>query len=306
MVMDTYRLNDGTSFSIAPGWGCNITSWRVDGVELMYYPEGFAETAERITGAGNPILFPSVGRTWDRSVAPPIRGDYSVYGSDKKYFMPNHGTVFFCDFRKVSEEKGEDRITATYELVVPEKVREENYPFDVGMVHSFLLTPTTVELKATLTNNGDSPAPVAFGWHPYFQISSAEREGVEVRVPCAKEVVLEEVTNLPTGEYVDTDGIIPLKPDVFYDNAFGFTNGSRMSLIDRKAGHTVHVDFGDWAKLFLVYTPVGTDFVCIEPWTKGIGEFESLKNAGWEKTDSILVLQPGESVTYDAVFSVER
>jgi galactose mutarotase-like enzyme len=303
--IDKYELNDGTSFSIAPGWGCNVFSWRVNGVELMYCPPGYPAQAKKITDGGNPILFPSVGRTWDRSVDPPVRGEYRVHGSDKTYFMPNHGTVFFCEFRKVSEETGADCITATYELVVPERVREENYPFDVGMVHSFTLTPTTVELKAVITNNGPSPAPVAFGWHPYFKISNAQREGVEVRVPVTKEVLLGENTNLPTGETVDTDGIIPLKPDVYYDNAFGCTNGRRMSVIDRKAGRSVHVDFGDWAEIFLVYTPDGTDFVCIEPWSKGIGEFEQLKNPGWETTDQILVLRPGQSVTYDSVFSVE-
>lgn len=303
--VDRYELSDGTSFSIAPGWGCNLFSWRVNGTELMYCPEELLTNATKITGGGNPILFPSVGRTWDRSSGTPVASIYRVHGSDKTYFMPNHGTVFLCEFHKTSEESSSDRITATYELVVPDKVREENYPFDVGMVHSFTLTPTAVELKAIVTNNGSSPAPVAFGWHPYFRISNAQREGVEVRLPVTKAVLLGEGTNPPTGETTDTDGIIPLKPDVYYDNAFGCTNGRRMSVIDRKAGRSVHVDFGDWAEIFLVYTPNGTDFVCIEPWSKGLGAFEQLRNPGWENSDAILVLQPGESVTYEAAFSVE-
>ncbi len=303
--IDRYDLNEGTSFSIAPGWGCNLFSWRVNGAELMYTPPGYPAAATKITDGGNPILFPSVGRTWDRTVDPPVKGVYRIRGSDKTYSMPNHGILFFCDFRKIGEEKGDDRITATYELVVPEQVREENYPFDVGMVHSFTLTPTAVELRAVITNNGDSPAPVAFGWHPYFRISNSRREGVEVRVPVTKEVLLHPDLNLPTGETADTDGVIPLRPGVDYDNAFGCPNGRCMSVIDRKAGRSVHVDFGDWAELFLVYTPAGTDFVCIEPWTKGIGAFEELRNPGWENTDRILVLQPSESVTYESVFSVE-
>lgn len=303
--IDRYELDGGASFSIAPGWGCNVFSWRVNGVELMYTPPGYPAAATKITDGGNPILFPSVGRTWDRSADPPVPRVYRIYGSDKTYVMPNHGILFQSDFHKIGEERGVDSITATYELVVPEEVREENYPFDVGLVHSFTLTPSTVELKATITNNGDSPAPVAFGWHPYFRLSNAQREGVEVRLPVTREMLLTLDTNLLTGESVPTDGVFRLKPDVYYDNAFGYPNGRRMSVIDRKAGRSVHVDFGDWAELFLLYTPDGKDFVCIEPWTKGLGAFEVLNDPDWQSTDRIMVLKPGQSVTYESVFSVD-
>ena len=66
---------------------------------------------------------------------------------------------------------------------MPDRVRAENYPFDVGLIQRFVFTPSSVELTAMMTNNGDVPAPVAFGYHPYFRVSSPERTGVECGCP---------------------------------------------------------------------------------------------------------------------------
>jgi galactose mutarotase-like enzyme len=77
-----------------------------------------------------------------------------------------------------------------------------------------------------------------------------------------------------------------------------------MSLVDRRAGHTVHVDFDNNCELFFLYSPDGSDFVCIEPWTRGLGAFESLKDPGWESGKLIPVLQPGETIEFKATFGV--
>ena len=53
----------------------------------MYCPEDLPGSAQKITGGGNPLLFPSVGRTWDHSSGVPVVGTYRIYGLDKTYFM---------------------------------------------------------------------------------------------------------------------------------------------------------------------------------------------------------------------------
>ncbi|MHB9038182.1 MAG: aldose epimerase family protein [Armatimonadota bacterium] len=305
-AIDKYELSDGTSCEISPDWGCNLFSWTVDGKELMYCPDDYPEAAWKITGGGNPILFPSVGRTWDFSTGEPVQGIYRIHPSDKTWFMPSHGIIYNCKFEKIDETREPDRISVAYELQISEKVKADNYPFDIGLVQRFTLTHDAIELEATITNNDDSPAPAAFGYHPYFRISNSQREGVEVRLPVTKFLKTTEDTVLLTGESEDADGMIDLQPDLYYDHTFTGATGTRMSLIDSEAGHTIHVDYDKKFELFLVYSPDGSDFVCIEPWTRGLGAYMHLLEPEWQSGERIPVLQSGETVSYKATFSVSR
>ena len=301
---ETYQIDDGCSFSIAPSWGCNIFSWKVDGTEIMFCPNDYPEAAFKITGGGNPTLFPSVGRTWDRSSGEPVLGNYRIYGLDKTYYMPPHGILFLCNWKKVEESRTEDSVTVAYELIIPDEVKAKNFPFDLGFTQRYILSREGIKLEATVTNNGSVPAPAAFGYHPYFRISNPEREGIETRLPVTRHLMVTKDTVLPTGEYEPTDGVIKLQPGVNYDEPFDSHIGRRMSLIDRKAGHTINVDFDEKCELFLMWSPAGSDFVCIEPWTRGLGAYEHLKEPGWENGELIPVLQPGEITHYEMAFSV--
>ncbi|HEY3412203.1 MAG TPA: hypothetical protein VGM51_03990 [Armatimonadota bacterium] len=302
---DTYQISSGDSIRIAPDWGCNLFSWIVGGRDLMYVPQGYPEAAVKITGGGNPILFPSVGRTWDHSMGGPVAGPWRLAGSDKPYTMPSHGIVFLSRFEKVEEAVDADEASVLYRLSVPEKVHDENYPFRVGLTQRFTLKPGAVELEATITNEDSIPAPVAFGYHPYFRISNPRREGVTVRLPVARRLGLTKDTVLFTGETEPTDGVLHLEPDLYYDQAFGEPTGRRMSLVDERAQHAIHVDFDDTCELFFAYAPDGAEFFCIEPWTRGLGAFEHLKEPGWEDGRLIPVLQPNEVRQFRSTFSVE-
>ena len=304
-MIDRYELANGTSCSIDVGWGCNIISWIVDGNELMYCPPELPAEATKITGGGSPLLFPAIGRTWDRSVTPPVRGYYRIAGSDKTYFMRSHGIVYKSQFVKVEEERRGDSISVLYRLEIPANVVEENYPFDVTYDQRFTLTPNTIELETILTNNGSGPAPVAFGHHPYLRISNAAREGVEVRLPATTWLETDLDLVLFTGKSQPSDGVFKLEPDVEYDHVYAGLTGNRMELIDRKAGRTVWVDFDDNFELLTIYSLVGSEFVCIEPWTRGLGAFEELKNPGWESGEAIPVLKPGETRILRAAYGVE-
>jgi len=304
--MDRLELANGASCSIAVEWGCNIVSWIVGGRELVYCPPELPAQATKITGGGCPLLFPSVGRTWDRSVTPPVQGRYRIHGDDKTYFMPSHGIIYQSRFVKVDEELCGDRSSALYRLEIPPEVTERNYPFDVSLTQRFTLTPNTIELETVIANNGSDPAPAAFGHHPYFRVSNPAREGVEVRLPVTKELTLEPELVLPDGGSRPADGVLKLQAGVYYDNVFAGVAGRRMTLSDSRAGHTIAVDYDDNFELLVVYAPDDSEFVCIEPWTRGLGAFEELRNAGWESGELIPVLQPGEIKTLKAAFSVEQ
>jgi galactose mutarotase-like enzyme len=303
-AVDVYRLSEGCSISIAPGWGCNLFSWQVGGVELMYCPADLPQNATKITGGGNPILFPSVGRTWDRSSGTPVQGSYRISGLGDGFFMPSHGILYLCKFRKVEEETSSDKLSVIYELVVPDAVRKENYPFEVALTQRFTLTRTRIDLEAMMVNMGHSIAPAAFGYHPYFRISNVQRDGVETHLPVSRRLHTTSDTVLLTGESEETSGVMELKADVYYDHVFGNVFGRRMSLVDRSARRIIDVDFDQNFELFLVYSPDGSEFVCIEPWTRGLGGYERLRTPGWENGEAVPVLQPGESRQLTAGYQV--
>jgi aldose 1-epimerase len=305
MTFDTYRLSDNTNMSVAPNWGANLFSWVVDGVEMMYRPDDYPAAAWKITGGGNPLLFPSVGRTYDTTGPEPVLGRYQIYGHDRKYEMITHGVLFHCAWTSNVESSGPDWVRVEYRAGIPDTVRSDNYPFDVSFSQTYTLRAKSVELEATLVNNGREPAPAAFGYHPYFRVSNPRREGMSVDLPVTRRMFLDDNTQL-TGKSEPADGKIILEPDVYYDHPFAGINGRRMTLTDSLAGHRVHVDFDETFELLFLYSPDSADFVCIEPWTRGLGGYSALREPGWEDGAAIPVLAPGETRSHKAVFSAER
>ena len=303
--IDKYEITGGASCSIAAGWGCNLVSWQVGGNELMYCPPEFPAQATKITGGGSPLLFPAIGRTWDMSATPPVSGSYRIAGSDKTYFMPSHGIIYLSKFVKVEEEACGDSASVLYRLDIPAKVREENYPFHVEFSQRFTLRGASIELETTMSNKDSKPAPMAFGHHPYFRVSNPAREGVEVILPVTKRLMLDPETVLFTGESEPADGLLKLQAGVYYDHVFAGLTGSRMSLVDKQARRTTHVDFDESFELMTVYAPDGSEFVCIEPWTRGLGAFGEISKPGWESGEIVPVLQPGETKVLRTVYGVE-
>ncbi len=304
-VIDEYRLVSGCRCAVARTWGCNLISWIVDNAELMYCPPELPESASKITGGGNPILFPAVGRTWELSGEKPVLGPYRIYGTNRLYQMPNHGIVFKSLFERTGLMETPYLVTATYDMQIPEQVLEENYPFEVRLTQSFTAKPDRIDLWARIVNADTRPAPVAFGYHPYFRVSNPDRTDVEIRLPATKEIILTPDTVLPTGETRDFDGVLKLATGVSYDNLYTGLVGTRMSLVDKQARRVVHVDFDLNTEFLVVYAPDNSEFVCIEPWTRGLGAFMNLNHPDWEKTDAIRILQPGKAMFFSATFSIE-
>ena len=304
--VDNYVLNENASCAVAVDWGCNVFDWKVGGRQVFFCPGDYPEASWKITGGGNPLLFPAVGRTWDHSSGEPVAGKYRVHGIDQEFNIPTHGILFLCSWTKLSENHSPDSVSAAYQLVVPDKVREENYPFDVGLTAEITLRESSLDVVATEHNRDSRPAPVAFGYHPYFLISNAQRRGVKVEMPVSRHLLLTKDTVLFTGETEPANGHFDLQPSIYYDNAYDQTTGTRMALTDQEANRRILVDFDKKLELFFLFSPDGSEFVCIEPWTRGLGAFESLREPGWESGELIPVLAPGEKRSYRVVYTVEE
>ncbi|MDD3927538.1 MAG: hypothetical protein PHT33_12860 [bacterium] len=305
MNIDRYFLSDGSSFAIAPDFGCNLFSWCSDGREIFYCPEGVPGDRERFYKGGNPVLFPAVGRTWNRDGDKPSPELYSVYGLEGEYRMPIHGILPFASWRKTSERVEESLVRVEYECHIPDNARAAHYPFDIGFKLVYSVTACTLSMTAVFENMGVSAAPLAFGYHPYFALSGNSRRGMKLHLPCSRRLQVDPECLVPTGDAVPVEFPLTLEDGVSYDHVFSDVNGRRASLTDTGAGRIVHIDFDDSIEALVVCSAAGSSFVCVEPWTRGLGAYETLSRPGWESAGAVNVLWPGEVRTISVRYSVE-
>jgi len=327
---DAYQVSDadrGASFRVAPELGCNLCSWIVDGVELLFRPEGFLEhpapddSTAHLAG-GNPVLFPAVGRTWDLSVSPPQAERYRIAGTSGSYRMRVHGLAGLMTWKRndnsfdhppgTSNEAASGSaptLAVEYEGRLDEALREKHYPFDVGLRIRYGMTPTSITLTSVVTNYGSGSAPFALGFHPYFGVST--KEDIEVVLPCASRVYLDQKLLIPTGNTdALTDPVLRFDDDTTYDMAFGSVSGNRALIRHVRVGLDIRIDIDPAVAMFVVYSGARTPFICTEPWTRGLGGYAALGSKDGRSRNDLEFLSPGETreitIRYTAVYTKDH
>ena len=308
---DTFRISDAgrtARFSVAPGLGCNLCSWVVDGTELLFVPDGFLEGAvagdgTAHLGGGNPVLFPAVGRTWDLTSTPPQPEAYRITGRTGSYRMPMHGVAGLLEWNRISnppdqrqaaESGSSPSLVVEYEGRIHRELREKHYPFDVGLRLKYGLTPDTVTVTTVVTNHESTPSPFALGFHPYFRVSRKER--IEVVLPCTTHVHLDSDLLIPNGETEALrDPVLRFRDDQTYDMAFGNVSGDHALIRNARTGLDIRVGIDRAVAMFVVYSGARTPFVCVEPWTRGLGGYTVRDADGEGALDELEVLAPAET-----------
>ena len=289
------------SLDIAVDFGCNLCSWIVKGRELLYREAGFGTDRVRMYEAGGtPLLFPSVGRTWDRTATPPAPDRYRLAGHSGALSMPCHGILPLGKWEPAGVQQTASEVRVEYRFTCAQGVLDRHYPFTVELRHRFILKERSLALEATLVNHGSIPAPAAVGWHPYWRLAGDE---VFVRLPCTQQVELDPRLLVPSGKTRPFAGELRASVAQECDVAFGGITGTRACLIDEANGYTVTLDTDASVGNWVIYSAAGRPFVCIEPWTKGLGAYEHLSQPDWMRGEYLPVLAPGEARTMRVTFS---
>ncbi len=343
-LSESFHVSDESgesTISISPALGCNLYSWETGGKEVFFTPEGFlqqpgSDPATAHLAGGNPVLFPAIGRTWDLTETPPAPEIYRLAGRTGRFRMPVHGLAGLMRWERIegSPEATASRTTAdgaaraavaaptaasptaasptavaAYRGRIPEAVQAENYPFDVELTLQYKLSHDRVEITATATNHSAAAAPIAFGLHPYFRVS--EKQAVAVELPCTSRVHLHEELLVPTGERESLDDpVLRFDDDSTYDIAFGDVNGPAARIRNVADGLDIIINIDPVVEMFVVYSGAHTPFVCVEPWTRGLGGYDSLRENATPTNPAIGFIEAGASrklsIRYSAVHATQR
>lgn len=244
-------------------------------VDVLDSESNFAETGERPTRNGIPLLFPFPNRV--------RAGRYQFAG--KSYELTGlrlddfgniiHGMVFDRPWRVV--ELRENAVTGRFQLSVDAPERLPLWPADFIIDVRYELLASSLHCDLRIQNPDSVPLPWGFGTHAYFKVPmspTSRRADCIVQVPAAKRWEL--VDNLPTGRLLSLNGdrdlregqvLRDLKFDDVYTDLEVREGQISASVIDPAAGLQITQTTDSAFRELVVFTPPHGRSVCLEPYT---------------------------------------
>ena len=207
-----------------------------------------------------PLLFPIVGA---------LAGDQYRLG-DQTFAMPKHGFARRSEFTLIKA----DEAHALFRLEANEATRAQ-YPFDFRLDMHFALEGATLAMTATVSNQGDTPMPFSFGYHPAFAWPLPYGGAAEDH-----RVVLERDEPAPIRRLDPATGLVapepqpsPVKGKVYAPTHADFEAdaliwdqlASRLLTYGVPGQPQLRIDFPDTPMLGIWQKP-GARYLCIEPW----------------------------------------
>ncbi len=274
------------SVKIAVKEASNMFSYIIDGDETLYYD---SQLPLRSFAVGMPLLFPFPNRITDAMYV--WKGVTRLQKKDgipiQLHSMLNDETTFTNDAPVVTDKSA----SLTTRIRV-----DESHPIYLGFPFAFLLEFTFVvdengvSVIHRLNNLSGEDMPYGIAYHPYFNKLSGEDETI-IHVPCTymyevktdvepaffnkTAAGLGMVPNvMPTGnllEVAGTDSDI-LEPTpvgkLDLDTVYTSVAPNPPATIEyRKQGFTLSISGSEEYQHYVVFTPKGKSYFCIEPQT---------------------------------------
>lgn len=237
-----------------------------------------------------PVLFPIVGC---------LRGDESI-SEQGPVHLKRHGIARLYD-HAVVENTGS---SVTFELLSTDETREA-YPYDFRLNMTYAVDGTSLTQAFEVTNTGDAAMPFTLGGHPAFNVPVPGGEGEafedyklcfaepwSARVPKIDEAGIHDFSQMTTlFEDAREMDLSHTLIDKLLTIVFCDVPKNRVSLVGKKSGHGVELEFPGFDYLGVWSASNTAPFVAIEPWhgcASALDEGERFE----DKRDTIL-LAPG-------------
>ena len=312
----TFRLSDeklNQQVSIAPEVGNLAYEFLAGGKNIFYRPAPLGELRERKILAGNPFLSPWVSR---------IDGE-EYYVGGKKYRFNNalgnlhrdsnnrilHGLLIWSPYWKVaksgaSDAEGAYLVSRLDFYRYPDLMAQ--FPFAHTLEMTYRLKDGQLEVGMRVTNLAEEAMPIAFGFHPYFQLSDAPRDEWRLRLAARERWSYPGgFTSAPrrapvTDEFPHPDDISLAGrslDNVFFGTLAAQDGRSHFAVTGKR--EKIEVILDKEYDVVVIYAPEGKNFLCIEPWTAAPNAFNMHHRGFYPEMKSVAA---GE--TFSATFSI--
>jgi len=251
---------------------------------------GTPDTLADDTQSSSELLFPFASRIPGGKYTF-FHKEYELAQNDPTHASAIHGLVRKQNFHLSEQGLHDDEASIKLHYDLRNAI---GYPFDIDFSVKYSLT---ADGKFSLTyeakNVGNEPAPVMFGWHPYFRLGNEMVDAWKIDIP-SDEIVSFDDDMIPVGkEQFPISGPTLLFKKVL-DNCFivkanGETAVTKLISDNQHVTLVIEQETGEGKFNHLVlYTPPERDCVGIEPLTANVNSF----NNG----EGLNVLAPGNSI----------
>ncbi len=257
MALETI-LCDGLSASI-DSMGAQLMSLKVADAEYLWQgnPDFWPRRA--------PVLFPCVGC---------LKDDASESAQGPVH-LKRHGIARLYDHEVVSN----DGKKVVFELTSSEKTKEA-FPFDFKLNMEYEVDGTSLTQTFRVTNTGDVELPFTLGGHPAFNVPvpGADDESFEdyklvfaepwcAKTPKIDEAGLHDFSRMTTlFEDAREMDLSHAQIEQLLTLVFCDVPNYRVSLVGKKSGHGVELEFPGFDYLGVWTASADAPFVAIEPW----------------------------------------
>lgn len=281
--------------TFVPEAGMVGSSLRHRGEELLGQRGGLqAYVAERKT-MGIPLLHPWANRLSTRrfSVAgrevaiDPARTPLRLDGGG----LPMHGLLSAARGWTV-ERHDPTALSAVFDFAAHAALMA-TFPFAHALRLDVTLSDTTLRITTTVRATGETPVPIAYGFHPYLALPEVDRADWQVEIPVAEQLVL-DAAMLPTGAREPVQVAAGALGGRTFDDAYVAPPGGAPFVL-AGGGRRIELALEAGYPYTQVFAPPGDALIAFEPMT---APTNALVTGG----PALTLLAPGEE--YRAVFSI--
>jgi len=309
-LIDARRKMDFGFVADIGAWGYEF---KVNGKHVFQAPESLeGYRTARALGRGNPLMAPFANRI-DREHYF-FEGKKYLLNDDLKNFiraggsnLPIHGLLAYDSRWEVVKSGASTKdgawLTARLEFYkYPDLMAQ--FPFAHVWDITYRLKDGQLECTTAVRNVGKARMPVHFGYHPYF-VPDGPRAEWTLHIAAGKHWVVDDRL-IPTGELEPTETFLPgsagelILQDRYVDGGFTELVRDAKGLARFWAAgkkHKIEVVFDRNYETAIVFAPLHTEMVCIEPQTGPTNAF-NMQHEG--KFNGLIVLDPGK--TFKASF----
>jgi galactose mutarotase-like enzyme len=227
---------------VVPQRGGIVSSFAVDGRELLYLdPATLADPSKNVRG-GIPVLFPSPGKLKDDRFA----------REGKQGELKQHGFARNLAWKPARTSAAEAEVTLS--LLSNEQTLAQ-FPWEFRYDLTVSLAAQTLRLGISVQNTGTEVLPCGLGFHPYFLLTDKN-----AKIDTRATTIFDNVSKRQ-GPFQGFD-FTRKEQDIYL-----LDHGSSASALHYHDGSQLAIRASSEFSLWVVWSLADKDYVCIEPWT---------------------------------------